>query len=532
MRPIKPALMIAAALAAAAPAHAEKHISPYIEVGQVFEGDLKNGGDVLTYTRVSAGIDATIQTRRTEIQINYNYERRFDYDSDVDVDDIHSGMARISHELVPNTLSLDAGALAARSRVDIRGAAPQANSARSNNTSQVYSAYAGPTLATNVGALDVTGAYRFGYTKVEDSQTITLPAGQERLDGYDSATAHLATASIGMAPGVALPVGWQVSGGWEREDASQLDQRFENKFARLDLTLPVSPTLAIVGGVGYEDMEVSQRDAVRDTDGNPVIDNDGRFVTDKSSPRQLAYDQDGLIYDAGVMWRPSPRTQLEARAGRRYGGTTYFGSFTHQLSANSGVSVVVYDGIESFGRLLNDNISRMPTNWNVAHNPLGNGFNGCVFGARGAGGCFNDAFQSINTANFRNRGVTAMYSAERGRMSLGAGLGYAQRRYFAPRFGNAFTLDGVKDESWFAQAYLGYALSDHSGIDVSGYGEYFQSGLAGAPSVTGAGIAGTYYHNFTRNLSASATGNLYTYDQEGGDAAVIGAVLLAMRLQY
>jgi len=295
MRPIKPALMIAAALAAAAPAHAEKHISPYIEVGQVFEGDLKNGGDVLTYTRVSAGIDATIRTRRTEVQINYNYERRFDYDSDVDVDDIHSGMARISHELVPNALSLDAGALAARSRVDIRGVAPQANSARSNNTSQVYSAYAGPTLATNAGALDVTGAYRFGYTKVEDSQTITLPAGQERLDGYDSATAHLATASIGMAPGVALPVGWQVSGGWQREDASQLDQRFENKFARLDLTLPVSPTLAIVGGVGYEDMEVSQRDAVRDTNGNPVVDNDGRFVTDKSSPRQLAYDQDGLI---------------------------------------------------------------------------------------------------------------------------------------------------------------------------------------------------------------------------------------------
>jgi len=516
----------------AAPAYAEKRISPYIEIGQVFEADLNNGGDVLTYTAVSAGIEATVRNARTEVQISYRYERRFDYDGNIDVNDNHTGLARIHQQLVPNLLSFDAGGIATRSRIDIRGAAPQVGGSRSDNTTQVYSAYAGPTLSTNMGGLDIGAAYRFGYTKVEDSTSVRLPTGQQRLDGYDDATAHLVTASIGMRPGD-LPVGWQVSGGFERENVGQLDQRYEGKFVRGDLTVPVSPTLAIVGGVGYEDIEISQRDAVRDANGVPVVGSDGRFTTDPASPRQLAYDQDGLIYDAGVMWRPSSRTQLEARAGRRYGGTTFFGSLSHQLSPASGVSVVVYDGVESFGRLLQDNVSRLPTNFNVAGSRMGGGMNGCIFGATGgAGGCLDDVFQSINTANFRNRGITAMYSASRGPISLGFGGGYAQRKYFAPRFGNAFSLDGVKDESWFAQAYFGYGLTDHSGVDFNAYLDYYKSGIPASPNVLGTGASGTYYHNFSRNLSASATGQLYSTDQGGFDESLIASVLLAMRLQY
>ena len=216
----------------AAPAHAEKRISPYIEIGQVFEADLNNGGDVLTYTAVSAGIEATVRNARTEVQISYRYERRFDYDGNIDVNDNHTGLARIHQQLVPNLLSFDAGGIATRSRIDMRGAAPQVGGSRSDNTTQIYSAFAGPTLSTNMGGLDIGGAYRFGYTKVEDSSSVRLPAGQQRLDGYDDATAHLVTASIGMRPGD-LPVGWQVSGGFERENVGQLDQRYEGKFCLL-----------------------------------------------------------------------------------------------------------------------------------------------------------------------------------------------------------------------------------------------------------------------------------------------------------
>ena len=39
-------------------------VSPYLEVGQVLTADLKNGGDVLTYTNVAVGVDAAIVTTR------------------------------------------------------------------------------------------------------------------------------------------------------------------------------------------------------------------------------------------------------------------------------------------------------------------------------------------------------------------------------------------------------------------------------------------------------------------------------------
>jgi hypothetical protein len=42
-------------------------ITPYLEVGQVLQADLKNGGDVLTYTTLAAGVDAVVATRRAEL---------------------------------------------------------------------------------------------------------------------------------------------------------------------------------------------------------------------------------------------------------------------------------------------------------------------------------------------------------------------------------------------------------------------------------------------------------------------------------
>ena len=156
---------------------------------------------------------------------------------------------------------------------------------------------------------------------------------------------------IGQRPGD-LPFGWQLSGGWEREDASQLDQRFDGKYARADITVPISPTVALLGGVGYEDVEIGQRDPVVDANGVPVLDANGRYVTDKSGPRILAYDVDGLIWDAGVLWRPSKRTALEAHVGRRYGSTSYYGSFAYAPNSRMSLNVSVYDHVTGFGGML------------------------------------------------------------------------------------------------------------------------------------------------------------------------------------
>ena len=69
-------------------------IEPYIEAQQVLVADLNNGGDVLTYSTVAVGLDASVQTRRAEAQVSLRYERLIGYDNDVDGQDNISGLAR------------------------------------------------------------------------------------------------------------------------------------------------------------------------------------------------------------------------------------------------------------------------------------------------------------------------------------------------------------------------------------------------------------------------------------------------------
>ncbi|MFN5824598.1 MAG: hypothetical protein ACK44T_11320, partial [Sphingomonadales bacterium] len=301
---------------------ARVEVTPYIEAQQVLLVDVSGSGEVLTYSTIAAGVDAAINTRRAEAQVNVRYERLIGYDDDVQGQDNISGLARGSVAITRN-LSIEAGGIATRSRIDNRVGTPGTILGNQDNVTQVYSVYTGPTFAAQVGDLSVNAAYRAGYTKVEANDVGPLPPGQLAADLFDDSVSHSAMASVGMQPGN-LPFGWAVSAGWDREDASQLDQRFDAKYARADVTVPITPTLAAVGGVGYEDISISERDALRDALGNPIITPSGRFVTDPASPRLIAYESDGLIWDAGVLWRPSNRTSLEARYGRRYGTDTYF----------------------------------------------------------------------------------------------------------------------------------------------------------------------------------------------------------------
>lgn len=516
----------------AAPAQARTEVTPYLEVAQIVAADLKNGGEVLTYSTIAAGVDAEVTTRRAQGQLAYRYERRIAWDNNSNDGDVHTGLARAGYEVVPGALSIEGGALATRARADIRGNAPGILIGDPDNITQVYSFYAGPTFSKNVGELQVSAAYRLGYTKVEaDDDFVTAP-GQLRLDRYDDSTQHLATASVGMKSGV-LPFGWTVSGAYEREDAGQLDQRFEAKGVRGDVVVPVSPTVAVVGGIGYEDIEASQRAPLLGAGGVPVVDGNGRFVTDPASPRLLAYDFDGIYWDVGVLWRPSRRTELEARVGRRYGSMSYTGTFAYQMSEATAFGVVVYDEVQTFGQLLSDNLALLPTSFRNDTNPLNPQFGGCIFGNSGnAGGCLNPAFQSINSSVFRTRGITAVASTERGPWNWGLGLGYAQRRYKTPVIAGIFNLNGVTDESWFAQGQVGYQLDPNSSLDGVVFASLFESGILGAPDVLSTGATGSYQRSFSRRLRGIASLGLFSNTIEGQEGDLTAAALVGMRLSF
>ena len=530
------AFSMAGAAVAAVPAHAQRtEISPYVEVGQVLTADL-NSGDVLTYSQLTAGIDASVTAERVAVQANYQYQKLIPWDDDLSDTDVHSGLARASAR-IGRSLTLEGGALATRARSDNRGAAPGILAGNLNNIAQLYSVYAGPTLSTRIGPAAATADYRFAYNKVEVPGSPDLIPGQPRLDYSDDATSHLATASVGTRAGTLLPVGLSASGAYAREDASQLDQSFEGMFVRADAVLPVTREVAVVGGIGWDNIEVRQRDPLIGADGFPVLDGAGRFVTDPASPVRLAYDIDGIIWDAGVMWRPSPRTFVEARVGRRYGTISYTASASWQTGPGAGLQIGVYDSVSSFGRQLTNSLAALPTSFFEGGDPFGDRYNGCVFGGGttpggGAqpGGCLTPALQSVSTANFRARGVDAVYAVTYGNTRLGVGGGYANRRYYLPPVPGAVVYRS-SDESYYAQLFAQAAIDQRSSVTGDLYANYFTSGIAGAPDVWGAGGQASYYRGFGRAYG-SVSGGLYTFDASGQEADWIAQALLAFGWRF
>jgi hypothetical protein len=507
-------------------------VTPYLEVQQVLFADLNGGNvgsDVLTYTTLAAGVDASVATRRAEAQVSVRYERVFGYDNQVQDQDYVSGVARGSLQVSRN-LSLEAGAFAGRGSVDSRGSSRTAFQPFSDNVTQVYSAYAGPTFTARAGELDVSAAYRIGYTKVEDASAGPLAPGQTPIDVFDDSVSHLATASVGMQPGT-LPFGWTVSAAYEREDAGQLDSRYEGAFVRGDVIVPITDTLAAVGGVGYEKIKVTERDALRDALGAPVVGSNGRLVTDPASPRLIAYESDGIIWDAGVLWRPSRRTALEARYGHRYGTDTYIGSFTYTPNERMGINVAVYDSVSGFGGALTDALSELPTQFRSSRNPLTGDLNGCAFSAAG-GFCLNNALRTANSATFRSRGVQASISEQSGPWSSGLAAGYDRRKFLANALGGRGQISGLIDENYYVTGYLGRELDQRSSIEANVYGVYNDPGQAGAPDSYGFGANAAYYRSIWRGLSASVAAGIDTYETKGVDKDVTASALLGLRYSF
>ena len=474
-------------------------VTPYIEAAQVLAGELSPGNDSVTYTRLAAGVDANVNGRNTQGGISLRYERRIGYGDDTVDGDYFSGLARVSAALVPRTLTFEAGGLAARSRFEGDNVNPLIPD-DDNQTTDIYSVYGGPTLTTNIDKAAVSAAYRVGYTRVEQSDVGSVNNGV--IDVFDDSVTHNASASIAMRPGDYLPVGVTVSGGYAQEDISNLDQRVRDAAVRADVTVPVTRSLALVGGIGYEDVEISSRDAVRDINGAPVVDSSGRFVTDKSSPRQIAFETDGLIWDAGVSWRPSRRTALEARVGRRYGGTTYYGTFAYQPNRAQSFNVSVYDRVSGFGGQVNNALAELGTDFQINRNPITGEVSNCV-GSLEGGNCLGSVLGGVRSASFRARGVNATFAQQVRNLNLGVGVGYDRRKFVAAQGTVLAAANGIEDETYYATAFANAQLDERSQLNTNLYASWFDSGFDPLGDATIYGANAGYYRNLIAGLEAS-----------------------------
>jgi hypothetical protein len=506
-------------------------IVPYIEAAQVFSAELEPGDDTVTYTSVAAGIDATIAGRNSAASVSLRYERRIGYDDNSLDGDTISGVARAGVALVKG-VTLEAGALAAQTRVEGNGAASLGGFAGDDDaTSQVYSAFAGPSVHTMAGEVEVEGHYRFGYTKVEAPDAVALAPGATPVDVFDESTTHVAFARAGVRPDTVAPVGLGVGGGWTEQNISNLDQRISDRHVRADVTVPLSPTFAVVGGVGYEDVEVSSRDARRDAAGNPVVGPDGRFVTDESGPRQIAYQTDGLIWDAGVLWRPSRRTSLEAHVGRRYGSMTYFGSFSYAPDSRTSMGVAVYDNVTSFGGVLVERVAGLPAQFDAFRNPISGQVGGCVASLEGDG-CFAGALGSVNSAVFRSRGIAASYSVDFGRTQIGTGLGYDRRKFITAAGTVLGAANGLVDETLWYAAYASTQLDARSVLSADANLSWFESEADPTGWVLGYSASLSYRRNLIRGLSGTAAVGLDGISRENLDDFLSASALLGLRYSF
>ena len=545
MRLNKTSILLSAGLASiaiAAPAQAQSSgqsedrraetrtsVQPYIEVNQVLTAELTPGDDILTFTQIAAGVDANVQGRASSASVSLRYARNIGYGDQVDSDNL-SGVARGSLAIVPRAVTLEAGGLASRTRIDGGGGQTNNPLVAEDAESQIYSVYAGPSITTRAGLVDIAANARVGYTRVESGDAPINQNG-DTIDVFDESTTYNAQVRAGTRAGEALPIGIGVTAGAFQEDVSNLDQRVRDLYVRGDVTIPVSDSFAVVGGVGYEDVEVSSRDAVRDVNGDPVIGADGRFVTDTTGPRQIAFEVDGLIWDVGVQWNPSRRTSFSAGVGRRYDSTTYYGSLAYTPDSRSQLNVNVYDGLTSFGGALNNSLSGLSSDFSAARNALTGDFTGLVTGADGAAGGLG-LLGSVRSNAFRNRGGQISYQRRLGRLTAAIAAGYDRRTFIGAENTVFEDLDGLTDESYYVNASLASEVGRSGSLSTNAYINWFTS-EADNSDVTGYGASAAYNRSIAGGLSARAAVAVDYFDSEFTDSDFAAAsALVGLRYDF
>jgi hypothetical protein len=286
-----------------------------------------------------------------------------------------------------------------------------------------------------------------------------------------------------------------------------------------------------VGGVGYEDVEISSRDALRDAAGNPIVGNDGRYVTNDAAPRQIAYATDGLIWDVGVMWRPSRRTAVEAYVGERYGTMTYHGTLSYAPDSRTSLNVAVYDNVTGFGGALVDQLAGLPAQFDAFRNPISGQIGGCVASPEGDG-CFASALGSIRSAAFRSRGIAASYSVTLGRTQFGTGVGYDHRRFVAAPGTVLAGADGIVDETVWLALYGTTEIDARSSVTANATASWFQSSVSPAFDVLGYSASVAYYRDLMPRLTGTAAVGLDGISRDNLPDFLSASALLGLRYSF
>ncbi len=535
-------LIVAAASVAAAPLAARKvEVDPRANVRQVLDLGL-GGDDTTTYTEVSAGLGVRIQTRRINGTIDYTYGRRFTQKGDLANDDRHNLTARTEFRITDRSISVEAGGFASLVNRDLGRGASFTPDADDNNLQQVYSAYIQPRIRLDVSDIaELEASYRLGAFFVENrraSFSATTPNDSVPGTPSSNSTNQQAVLNIGNRER-SRRLRWDLTGEVDIEDIDLLSQRYRSYSGRFEIEYRLARKVGLLVNVGYEDIRNTQLAFQTDVLGRPVVGPDGSFVVDPARARNILFDESGITYQAGLIWVPSRRTKVDLRAGQRYGDLNIAAEASWRPSGRLGVAVSYGDSIQSFGRLLTQEVGGIPTSFLVPSS----GFlasSGCIFGTDPTTGtCIGNAIQSVTNAQFRNQQAQLVISGAKGRTRYAATAQVSQRRYLNSA---ALQTPGLpapdpaflqrRDRSMAVNLSLDQELRGGHQIGVNAFANRFTYALSQSRRDTDIGGSANWRYRVGRNIDLGATGTVSRRFSGGGGTQTNAIVAISAALRY
>lgn len=519
--------------AACSAAHADRpQIGAFFDIQQVADAQLHGpGADDVTYTEVAGNLAAQITNRRITLSGTYRLSYRIPEMGEIEKSLNQDGLLRFNALVIDEWLNIGGGAIITRSRVDPSGAAPASNVGNGKNLAQTYSSYLEPTIAHRIGDFQLGLTYRYAYTKNEGSQQV-FSVGPP-VNRFDSSKSQTVQSRIGMENS-SLPFDWTLVSDYRHENTTNQAEHFRGINAIGEIKWPIARTVALVASGGYEKTRISQREALLDPiTGIPVLGDDGRFIVDPASPRVLTYDMAGLVGDAGIIWRPTRRTRLEARAGYRYGGLTFSGLLETKPSDRTGLTVIVTDRVESFGQGVSNNLAGSPAGLDLSQSLDPNSsYQDCLFGKQaGTGRCLGGTLGQAAASSYRERAANVIFTRAMRQWSVTGSVGYTRRTYFDDP-NSPVSLAGIVDQSFFGNLGIQTQLSRVSGVSFSFAGNLFKNGQVGAADVVSGSASANYYRSFGRGIQLQALVAVDASKQDGITADVSGRAQLGLNYRF
>ena len=480
-------------------------IQPYIEASQELDSFYAPNGSELTYTDLVAGAEVTVNGRNNQGVISARVDQRLGYGTVANSTSV-TGIATLSTAILPNTLRIDYGGYANDGYVTNTGATIANTPDIVGQRQQVLAAFAGPTLTTHLGDIGVTGHYRIGYTSLGENGYAADNTYRNSIDVFGHSLVQDGRLAAGVRPGEWGWIGFNMIGGYYNEQESNLDQNLTSDYARGELIVPVTQDLALVAGGGYEKILVTSRDAVRvgGPGSNPLLDLNGRYITDWTKPTYTAMSVEDAIWDAGFEWRPSRRTNLEAHVGHRYGQLSEYGSFTYMPTPQQNLSIVVYDNLGGFGGDLNNTLSNLSSQFQTVRDGITGNIASCLSTAA-AGGCLGGVLGSANSAFGLAHGATIGYDLRFGRWDTGIGVGYDVHRYISSTETITAAINGKADTYYWMDAFVGASINEKSQFQSTFNVYKYHSGLVLNSDVTSLRLVSIYQYFPTKHLSFIAS---------------------------